>query len=256
MSWRFLLAPAGVVALAVPAGAWPADVMHGLSRDARRLLPRTLAQLLAERESQIHEGLERFPAELARSLAADLAAGRLSPPTLAALDSEAARVVELLREGHVGEGLVRLGVLLRVPADPSDPVLGAGPRGYPPGVVREYYAFVDQSLEKMPVVLDDAAALELTRPQLPAYWQGLLERSRGESGVIRGELYRDGRAVDHRTLDFRSPVFGVASLAYSRAVTSIAATWLALWREARGDTTRMPAPRRVRPSERPSPVHP
>jgi len=28
-------------------------------------------------------------------------------------------------------------------------------------------------------------------------------------------------------------VFGVASLSYSRAVTAIAATWLAVWREAR-----------------------
>jgi hypothetical protein len=57
--------------------------------------------------------------------------------------------------------------------------------------------------------------------------------------------------VDHRTIDFRSPVFGVASLAYSRAVTGIAATWLALWREARGDVTRRRPPSTVAPRERP-----
>ena len=57
--------------------------------------------------------------------------------------------------------------------------------------------------------------------------------------------------VDHRTLDYRSPVFGVASLSYSRAVTAIAATWLAVWREARGDLTRIPSPATVTPSDAP-----
>jgi hypothetical protein len=56
------------------------------------------------------------------------------------------------------------------------------------------------------------------------------------------EMFRNGRVVDHRTIDFRSPVFGVASLAYSRAVTSIAATWLTLWRSVGGDVTLMPVP--------------
>ena len=50
-------------------------------------------------------------------------------------------------------------------------------------------------------------------------------------------------------IDFRSPVFGVAQLAYSRAVNGIAATWLALWRSARGDLTRQPSPRVVIPRE-------
>jgi hypothetical protein len=41
----------------------------------------------------------------------------------------------------------------------------------------------------------------------------------------------------------------VGSLAYSRAVTAIAATWLAVWRDAQGDVTRMAAPRQVHPQE-------
>ena len=60
---------------------------------------------------------------------------------------------------RVCEGVIQLGALLRIPADLSDPVLSAGPEGYPPGVTREYYAFVAASLDKIPVVLDDRAAL-------------------------------------------------------------------------------------------------
>jgi hypothetical protein len=61
--------------------------------------------------------------------------------------------------------------------------------------------------------------------------------------------------VSHRTIDYRSPVFGVGSLSYSRGVTAIAATWLAVWRDVRGDVTRIPRPATVQPSDAP-PVPP
>ena len=224
--------------------------MASLTRDARRLVPRSLAQLLAEREREILAAAER-PSPAVRSLWADLPAGRLTPGTLASIDAEAAEALALLRAQRVGEGIVKLGALYRVPADLSDPVLGAGPDGYPSGVVREYYAFVSASLPKIPVVLDGRQSLELTTGKLPRYWQGLLDRSRLDAPVIRTELFQNGRVVDHRTLDYRSPVFGVGSLAYSRAVTAIAATWLAVWRDARGDLTRMASPRPVVPTRPP-----
>lgn len=234
-----------------PAGAWPDPLVKALGRDARRLVPRSLAALLAERETQVLEEARRFPGVLSQRLAVDLPAGRLSSETLAALEAHAGSAVELLRERRVSEGVVRLGALLRVPADLADPILTAGPEGYPPGVVNEYYAFVQASLDKIPVVLDDPPALKLPRSRLADYWQGLLGRSGGQTPVIVDELFRNGKAVDHRRLDYRSPVFGVASLAYSRAVTAIAATWTVLWREAHGDVTRVPGTRSVAPVPEP-----
>jgi hypothetical protein len=247
-----LLAIALSAALASEAGAWPAPLMESLGRDARRLVPRSLARLMAERERQILEEAQRFPPELGQAMAVDLASGTLQPATVAALQGRTTEAVELLRNQRVSEGIVKLGALLRIPADLSDPVLSAGTDGYPSGVVREYYAFVALSLDKIPVVLDDASALRLGSRGLPAYWQSVLGRSRSQSGVIRTELFQNGRVVDHRTIDYRSPVFGVGSLSYSRAVTAIAATWLALWREANGDITRIPAARQVAPREPPA----
>jgi hypothetical protein len=104
------------------------------------------------------------------------------------------------------------------------------------------------------LVLDDPAALKLERKALPDYWQSLLDRSRAQSGVIRTEMVQGGRLVSHKSLDYRSPVYAVASLSYSRAVNGIAATWLAVWREAHGDTTRLPKPREVTPQEGPPPL--
>jgi ribosome modulation factor len=244
-------AAAALIAFLVPAtaGAWPASLRESMARDARRLIPRSLAELMAHREKEILEEAERFPPELAQALAIDLGQGTLRPDTLAALEARASEAVGLIRERRVTEGIVRLGGLLRVPADLSDPVLTRGTEGYPAGVTREYYAFVNLWLPKIPVVLDNPASLHLERKALPSYWQGLLGRSRDHSPVIQTELFKNGRVVDHRTLDYRSPVFGVGSLAYSRSVTAIAATWLAVWREVRGDLTRMKAPAEVAPRE-------
>jgi ribosome modulation factor len=244
-------AAAALIALLFPstAGAWPASLRESMARDARRLVPRSLAELMVHREKEILEEAERFPPELSQALALDLGQGTLRPETLAALEARAGEAIGLIRERRVTEGIIRLGGLLRVPADLSDPVLTRGPEGYPSGVTREYYAFVNAWLPKIPVVLDNPAALRLERRGLPSYWQGLLGRSRDHSPVIQTELFKNGRVVDHRTLDYRSPVFGVGSLAYSRSVTAIAATWLAVWREVRGDLTRMKTPTELAPRE-------
>jgi hypothetical protein len=234
------------------AEAWPTALRESLARDARKLVPRSLSVLMVRREREILEEAERFPPELSQAMAADLGAGALRPDTLAALDARAGEAVSLIRAHRVSEGIVRLGSLLRVPADLSDPVLTRGSEGYPAGVTREYYAFISSNLDKIPVVLDNPAALKLERRALPTYWQGLLGRARDHSPVIQTELFHNGRLVDHRTIDFRSPVFGVASLAYSRAVTAIAATWLAVWREVRGDLTRMRPPTERAPRENPA----
>ena len=223
--------------------------MTAVGRDARRLLPRSLARLLGEREAQIEQEVARFPPALARALAEDLPSGRLRAETVAALSAEVDGAVALFHERRVSEGLLRLGGLLRISADLSDPVLAVGPEGWPPGLAREYYALFAANLDKMPVVLDDPKALELTRQQLPGLWQSLIERGRAQVPTIRSELFRGGRVVSHAQLDYRSPAWAMASLAYSRAVTATAATWLAAWRDARGDTTRMARPRALAPRD-------
>jgi hypothetical protein len=244
----FLLAP--LVALSpLPASAWTPPLVEALNRDARKLLPRSLRRLLSNREQAVLDEARRFPAAAAQALAQDARDGRLRPETVALLDAETAEVADLLKKQRVTEGLARLGALLRIPAELSDPVRSMGGDGYPAGVTREYYAFVEAHLPKIPVVLDDEKALGLDRRALPAYWQALLDRSRSQSPVIRVEMFRNGKVVDHRLIDYRNPVYGVASLSYSRAVTGIAATWLAVWRDAHGDTTRIPKPKEVVPRQ-------
>jgi hypothetical protein len=239
---RVFLGTAAALLAAGQVCAWPLSVTESMARDARRLLPRSLAVLMHQHEKEILDAAQRFPPDLAQLMAVDLSAGQLQPETLAALEQHAQEAVELLKERRVTAGVIRLGAVLRIPADLADPALMAGDAGYPSGLTREYYAFVEANLAKIPVVLDDPPALRMGRDRLAPYWRRVQGRSREDSGVILLEMFRNGRVVDHRTIDFRSPVFGVASLAYSRAVTSIAATWLTLWRSVGGDVTRMPVP--------------
>jgi hypothetical protein len=234
-----------------PAQAWPASLQTALVRDACRLVPRSLARLISDREREVVEEAQRFPVDLGRLVASDALGGRLQPETLAALDGHLADAVASLRQGRVSEGIVRLGATMRVPGDLADPGLAPGPEGYPPGLTREYYAFIEANLRRLPVTLGEPDALKLERSQVGSLWQRLLDQSREQSQLLRTQLFQRGRVVDHRSLDWRSPVFAVAQISYSRAVTGIAATWLALWREARGDLTRQPQQRLVEPREAP-----
>jgi len=207
---RALVGTALLLLLPDLAAAWPAETMTALGRDARRLLPRSLSRLLGERETKILLELRKFPPAVGQALARDIPAGELRPETLAALEYEADRAVEMLREGQVSQGLVRMGALLRIPADLSDPILSGVPEGWPPGVTREYYALLAAHFDQMPVVLDEPKTLEVGRAGLPRLWQSLLARSRPQATVIHRELFRDGRLVDHRRLDYRSPAWAVA----------------------------------------------
>jgi hypothetical protein len=238
----------------VPAGAWPAELRERVARDARRLVPRTLAQLLGQLENEIREEAERLPGPLSQALIDDLSQGLLRRETLDAFQAYGAEAPRLMKQRHTRQGLVRLGALMRVPADLADPIVTAGPPNLAPGLAREYYAFVESSLRRLPVTLDDPAALELTRADLPAYLARVQAQSRAQADILRREMLRQGRVVPHASIDYRSPVFAVAQISWSRAATAVAATWLATWREARGDLTRRPSPRELAPSDRgPSP---
>jgi len=239
------------VGLAPAAAAWPPKVAEAIARDARRLLPSSLASALAAREDSVRASMEGLFVA-----GAPHANGRLGEHTLVFVNGEIDGALEQLRNRHVSDGLVRLGGLARLPIDLSDPAAGVDEMTLPGRVRDEYYLFVQANLSRIPVVVSDPKALELTRAELPAFWQRLLDESRRQTGLLRTEMVREGRIVSYRTIDFRSPVFGVASLSYSRAVTGVAATWLALWREVAGDLTRRPKPVEIKPQASPPAVAP
>ena len=249
---RHLSVGLALVLLAAPALAWPPDLEQQLYRDALRLLPRSLAVLLNDRELAVLAAARESTPEMT-GWQGELSSGHIRPETVGVVEAQFKDAATLMYKRQLSAGLVRMGATFRVAADVSDPVLCAGASTFPPGVISEYYAFVAKNIDKIPVVLNDDRALKMGTQELPAYWHALLTRSREDAPFITTELFQNGRLVRHYTLDYRSPVFGVGSLAYSRAVNSVAATWLAGWRSVRGDLTRMRQPRIVEPQDAPPP---
>jgi hypothetical protein len=245
-SFRLAALLTALLAGATSVHAWSPTLEQSLYRDAQRLLPRSLAILMRNRERLVLDAAQSPPQGMA-DFRSELMTGQLKDATFGALDTELKTAVELMQHRQLGAGLVRMGALLRIAVDVSDPVLVARDGELPPGLAAEYYAFLESNLDKIPVVLEDPHALRLARSDLPGFWQSLLARSRDDAPVLRTEMFVRGRVVRHETLDYRSPVFGVGSLAYSRAVTGIAATWLAAWRSAHGDMTDTSEPRVIGP---------
>jgi hypothetical protein len=235
---------------AAPAAAWPPELEQALYRDAQKLLPKSLAGLLHDREPLVLAAAHQPSPELL-DWPSEISAGHIRPETAEAIDAQLRDAATLMQQRQLSEGLIRLGALFRIAADVSDPVMCVGSETFPPGVTTEYYSFVRKNLDKIPLVIDDPHALKLKREELAPYWQALLARSREDAPVIRIELFQNGRLVRHETLDYRSPVFGVGSLAYSRAVNGVAATWLAGWRSVRGDMGRVREPRLLAPRDPP-----
>ena len=232
--------------------------MEALNRDARRLVPRSLARLLGEREAQVLRGSAPLPAGAVRRRwpPTSRRAGCAPRPWPPSMPRPPGRRAAPGAAGHRGAGAP--GRPHAHPRRPGRSRALRGPRGLSRRASsREYYAFVDASLDKIPVVLDDRPALQPRRARTCRRTGRASSAAAARSRrVIRAELFRNGRVVDHRTIDYRSPVFGVASLSYSRAVTAIAATWLAVWRDAarrhHADAEAAPdgAPRRRRAAPR------
>jgi len=95
-----------VVLVAADAYAWPSNLAECLVRDARRLVPGSLARLISDREKRILEEAQHFPMDIGQMMIVDLAKGDLRPETLLALDAQAGQSLPLFELGPpVFEGI-------------------------------------------------------------------------------------------------------------------------------------------------------
>lgn len=234
---------------AAPAFAWPADLARSIARDARRLVPRSLADVLAAQEAEIVADARDAAMPALPLLYADLPRGRVSAATRKAIGGELATRVAAFRGESFRAGVVGLGRAYRLAVDLADPGLGAGlgtdPRSA--AIRREFYLFVVANRDKIPLVVAPQDALRLRLEAIPDFLADVAATAPAQSARLREEGQENGRVLRHDEIDFRSPVFAVASTAYSRSVTAVAATWIAVWRASGGDMTRQKTPQVVSP---------
>lgn len=232
-----------------PVSAWPAELARAIARDARRLVPRSLADILAAQETEVVADARATQMPALPLLYGDLPRGRVSPVTRKAIGGELTARVAAFRGDSFREGVIGLGSVYRLAVDLADPALGAslGTDARAAAIRREFYLFVSANRDKIPLVVAPQDALRQRLEAIPAFLADVAAATPAQSTRLREEGLEDGRVVSHDEIDFRSPIFAVASTAYSRSVTAVAATWIAVWRAAGGDMTRQKAPQTVSP---------
>lgn len=231
------------------AEAWPADLSERIARDALRLLPRSLAEAFLANETEIFADARTSRMPALPLVYQDVTRGRLGEPTRTALSREFAERVKALQGREFRAAVISLGATYRLAVDLADPAVagGLGDDVKARAIRREFYAFVTANLDKIPVVVAAPEAMRLDLSAVPAFLEGVVAKTPAQAARLREEGQEGGRVLAAREIDFRSPVFAVASTAYSRSVSAVAATWIAIWRSAGGDMQRIRPPRLVKP---------
>jgi hypothetical protein len=229
--------------------AWPADLSQRIAKDALRLLPQSLVEVFEAHQAEIFADARVTKMPALSLLYLDLPKGRLSAPAKTALRQELGRRALALHGRDFRGAVIALGSTYRLTVDLADPAVGAtlGSDVKARAIRREFYAFVTASLDKIPVVVVAPESMRLDLDRIPAFLDEVLAKTPGQSTLLRDEAQEAGRVLKAAEIDFRSPVFAVASTAYSRSVNAVAATWIAIWRKAGGDMQRQKAPRLIKP---------
>jgi len=229
--------------------AWPADLSQRIARDALRLLPQSLVELFRDNEAEIFADARTSKMKALPLLYADLPKGRLGPDTKTELAGELALRASELQGQDFRAAVIALGASYRLAVDLADPAVGEGlgTDAKARAIRREFYAFLTANLDKIPVVVVSPESMRLDLDRVPAFLDEVISKTPVQSRLLREEGQEDGRVLRAAEIDFRSPVFAVASTAYSRSVSAVAATWIAVWRKAGGDMQRQKPPRLIRP---------
>lgn len=231
------------------AEAWPADLSQRIAKDALKIVPKSLAEIFLANEKEIFADARTSKMPALSLVYADLPAGRLAAPTKQALAQEFAERVKALQSKDFRAAVISLGATYRLAVDLADPSvgLGMGTDAKAKAIRREFYLFTTANLDKIPVVLVEPDSLRLKVEALPAFLDSVIAKTPAQAARLREEGQEDGRVTAAGDIDFRSPVFAVSSTAYSRSVSAVAATWIAMWRAAGGDMTRQKPPQIIKP---------
>ena len=238
--------PVVLLALAIlspvaPAAAWTDATRQKMLKDALKIAPPALTEILTAYEKQLIRGMldpSRREDEEVHWQHADDGRG-LAARGAAMKDAEIRAMLEERRSPR--RIAYEFGTLAHLVADLAFPlsVSDADPRE--PLYRDAYRRYIESKLGRIPFVFDRQPPPELVRGDLEAF---ALESARQAAGNYKpiGPAFRDdGTPAGPQALDERSVPFGVASLAYSHAVSNITWVWMHTWKSVNGDMSGTPA---------------
>jgi hypothetical protein len=194
---RLLLVVVLGFAFEAPARAWPAASYTAIFKNAQYPLPKALATLLKDFGPILNSPCRALPAGSAEQVV------RTAIAELTKKNADPREAVAAIRDAGCAAAAM------------SDPKLDALVQGQGSRFSVVFYGFDDR------VQTGDLSGFLKTRSE--------------ESERLLQRLRRSSELPDKTTAVETSPQYGIASIAFSHAVTDVANVWYYIWKEAGGD---------------------
>lgn len=209
--------------------AWPEAALERIASKSVAMAPPDLRLVLDKHAPDFREGYRSDPSNEGRHTFT-VASGRGALRGM--IKSETEAIIKMLRERQpMRDVATRVGFLTHLVSDANNPfhVASSDPR-----LVQsqpDFEAYFSRKVPKFPTVF-----YGLQHPlQLEPFIDATLRRSASYYPLLSEEYFRFGERRTSAEFDDRSTAFGVASLAYSHAVTDAVNLYYYIWREAGGD---------------------
>ncbi len=217
---------------ASPAAAWTPSTQTTIAREAAKLAPPDLARQIQKHRKVFEAGAvapfqDSDPARHAKN--AD-GSGELDKVILA----EVQGAVDAIRQHRPFEEIVRrLGVVSHYVADANNPLAASAVDADEGRYFVDYLRYAETAEPRFPLVFYGAPA-GLERRGLSPLLAETFRRSREVYPLVGREYRRIGFASGVGRFDDRSTALGIASVAFSHAVTDVVAVFRYIWITAGG----------------------
>jgi hypothetical protein len=211
--------------------AWTPSGEQRIAQKSAALAPADLKILIDKYSAEYARGVALAAAdegsEAHRFIVAS-GSGRLQQQ----INQEVATIIRLFRTRQpIGDAVERLGRLVHYVSDANNPLHVADDYPSLRPKQQDFELFFDRKLEKFPTVF-----YGLTWPLNPSrYLAETFSRTAELYPLVYEEYFRHGEEHSGTDFDDRSTAFGVASVAYSHAVTDVVNLYYYIWKESGGD---------------------
>jgi len=237
-SWK-PLAVLGVcaVAAASSAAAWTPATQLTIGREAAALAPPDLARQIYKHTRAFEEGITApfQDSDPGRHMKNPDGSGSLDKVLLA----EVQAAIEDIRQHRPFEQLVeRLGRISHFMADANNPLAASAADAEEGRYFVDFLRYAESAEPRFPLVFYGVPAGLENRRDVGQVLAQALRRGRDFYPLVGREYRRIGFASGRGRFDDRSSAFGIASLAFSHAVTDVATTLRYVWLVAGGADAR------------------
>ena len=226
------LAALGLLLAAAPVSAWTPGTQKAIAREAARLAPPDLARQIEKHKRAYEAGvLAPFQeADPERHLKNPDGSGILDKVLYAEVD---AAVAAIRAHRPFEEVVQRLGAIAHYMADANNPLAVSAADAAEARYFVDYLKYAETAEPRFPLVFYGVPP-SLDRKGVKPLLTAALRRGREYYPLVGREYQKIGFASGIGRFDDRSSAFGVASLAFSHAVTDVALVMRYIWITAGG----------------------